>query len=232
MEKETKKKAKTETEIESEFGELFIENFVELKEENEKLRKVDNRINISRERILHCSEMIKAYHSSNDPFSKTDINEISIPQLDGMGDWSSSSESLNTGQKDIFCSGALQSNIMQVDGNIEQDNQIRLTSFECESEMLSALINIFRTFNNIWFNSSEHELCKTAKNKTGLRCLFCSFRSFALRLENAKTGHILKPIEIDQLPNEEDNPRKYFSEIIETVGTYDTRFFQFHIWGR
>ena len=143
---------------------------------------------------------------------------------------SSSSEISNTNENVPKWNAEPKSKIMQVDGNEEEQNQTRLAPFNCESEMLSAVINIFRSLSNLWNNSSDHQLCMKAKSKTGLRCLFCSFRSFSLRLNSSKTRHFLNPIEIlsqiDQLPGEhlyQDNFPKYFSDIVTTVSTYERK---------
>ena len=139
-----------------------------------------------------------------------------IPQVDGIFELSSSSSS-ECEETEI---------LNQVDGASELMVQEQvpsiLTSFHCQSEMLCAAINVLRSFDEIWLNSLDHPLCLKAKCKEGLRCLFCSFRSFSLRINRAKTKRFLKPVEIlsqmDQLPREE-NFQTRFSEFFQTILT-------------
>ena len=131
-------------------------------------------------------------------------------------------ESQSTCEKFVETSSLQGSPILQVDGNNDELRaESSLAPFSCESESLSAVINVFRSFSKPWENSSDHGLCMT---KSGLRCLFCGFRSFALRLDAAKTKHFLKPVEIisqvDQLPDEQiykDNVVSYLSEMIKKI---------------
>ena len=180
---------------------------------------------------ISYSNKIKLLSSCNENKcpNTTMVNKAcSIAQLDEVGNLSFSIESQIAREES---NPLVSPSILQLDGSQEVlQNDINSAPFSCESEMLSAVINVFRSFNKLWESSTDHELCTQATSKSGLRCLFCSFRSFALRLSKAKTKHFLKPMEIlsqiDQLPDEnlfENRFSRYLSEIINNVSTYNTK---------
>ena len=151
----------------------------------------------------------------------TSVQDYLISQLDGLEDDSSSSDEE---LKLPF------SPFHQIDGNQDfQRNRFNgLTAFDCQSELLSATINVLRSFETFWIQFKDHSLCKTATNKDGQRCLFCSVRSFSLRVNRAKIKKHMKPSEIfsltDQLPNENHDFNDFFSEMLRSVNACEDKF--------
>ena len=110
-------------------------------------------------------------------------------------------------------------NIDQLDG-LHDEPFNGLAGINCDDQLLFSLITVFRSFEGIWKNFDNHQLCMQAK-KAGLRCLFCQVRSLSLRVNRAKIKVSLKPVEImsqqDQLPNKElvkFNFPKYFNSYL------------------
>ena len=67
----------------------------------------------------------------------------------------------------------------QLDGSSDFNG---LAGVECESDIISALLNIFRCFENLWDRFDDHKLCLAPHTKEGFRCMFCHMRSISLRL--------------------------------------------------
>ena len=91
-----------------------------------------------------------------DPFelSQTRLSNILICQLDGADDISSEEDHMPN--KKIF-------------------------SVSCEANEVVNLMNFFRSFNDIWILTNDHQICDLNKN-----CLFCNMRSSCLRLRRER----------------------------------------------
>ena len=120
--------------------------------------------------------------------------------------------------------------IFQVDGNSEE-TFTGLAAIKCEHKLLATSLNVFRSFEQIWNKFENHIICKKAKNKVGLRCMFCHIRSFSLRVNSAKIKVSMNPVEImsqsDQLPDEEYDTNKfidYFKKMLELIASYEESF--------
>ena len=85
--------------------------------------------------------------------------------------------------------------IPQLDGTEDKVTKPKrfngLNEFECQSNFLAASINMFRGLDSLWAVNSNHDLCLKAKCESGLRCLLCQFRSFALRVNRANMKQVM-----------------------------------------
>ena len=114
-------------------------------------------------------------------------------------------------------------NIPQLDG-LDDVPFNGLAGINCDDQFISSVITIFRSFEGVWKEFDDHQLCMRAKPKTGLRCLFCQVRSLSLRMNRAKIRVNIKPVEItsqqDQLPNKailQNNFANHFHQVLEKL---------------
>ena len=93
------------------------------------------------------------------------------------------------------------------------------------------MINVLRAYEKIWMVSIDHPICMEAKSTEGLRCMFCSFRSFSLRENSEKRKKALKPVGIishmEQLPLEENFLNRFsefFQETLKAICKHEPEF--------
>ena len=84
-------------------------------------------------------------------------------------------------------------NIVQLDG-LDDEPFNGLAGINCDDQFLSSVITIFRSFEGVWKEFDDHQLCMRAEPKTGIRCLFCQVRSLSLRMNRAKIRVNIKPV--------------------------------------
>ena len=95
-----------------------------------------------------------------------------------MSDGKISNEFNSTWASDIFLSVPRisdtslsdDSKISQLDGSSDFSG---LAGINCESNVISAIINIFRSLENIWETFENHQLCLVPHAENDHRCMLC-----------------------------------------------------------
>ena len=164
--------------------------------------------------------------SPSSPFSPVNLQFENSLEIEDNENKSCQQESNVT---DTSSSSVSSYGIVQLDG-LTDDPFIGLAGINCDDPFLSSVITVFRSFEGVWRNFDDHQLCMVAKSKTGHRCLFCQMRSLSLRLNRAKIKVNLKPVEIlsqqDQLPNHESfatDFKGYFYKVLEKIVLYEEK---------
>ena len=88
--------------------------------------------------------------------------------------------------KDVdFCmKSTTQFHIPQVDGLDNISLVKKCFSVNCEIEELIALVTFFRSFENLWNCSTQHDICDYIRN--GANCFFCLMRSGCVRINSPR----------------------------------------------
>ena len=206
---------------------IYNQNLEELRSEN--APHFDDILDISGKSStrdsISCEDMIDISSSDNvldinDPFLSIQVieNEDEQSYIVTSSLTQSDTSSSDTSISDRFL-------IQQLDGS---EDWFGLAGIQCESNVLCAIINIFRNFEDAWGMLESHTLCLEPHSENNVRCMFCHIRSIALRVNRAKLKVKLKPLEIlsqlDQYHSCNDNFPSMMNKTFELLTACEPNF--------
>ena len=122
--------------------------------------------------------------------------------------------------------------IPQLDGSADMNPVSNvLGGINCEGNMASTIVNLFRCLEDTWILFKNHTLCSKPLSSTISRCLFCHLRSICLRVNKVKRRTCIKAVEIDAQRNSFPEDEQLFqnfpqciAEIMVIFTSYDVGF--------